>query len=254
MEPFSVVIVVKNGADSIGRLLQSVQGLSADVIVCDTGSTDDTISIARKAGAVVYEIPWEGYGKSKNAAIAYAKHEWIFSLDADEKVDSTLYDQLKIWQPANDHTVYRVLWKNFFAGQWIRHSDWGSQWKNRLFNRHIVKWDDAIAHEDVMADEPLQFVKLSGFLEHFSFRNIKEYASKMIHSAMITAEKYHMQGKRSSTIKLLFSPLYNFLKTYIIKLGFLDGRKGWIIAVTNYYYTFIKYARLNELNSKKEKK
>jgi len=153
------------------------------------------------------------------------------------------------WQPANDETVYQVLWKNFLAGQWIRHSDWGTQWKKRLFNKSIVHWDDAIAHEDITSDRPLQFVKLDGYLEHYSFKDTREYAMKMIHSAMITAQKYHQQNKRAG-IKLFVSPIFSFIKSYIIKLGFLDGYNGWLIAVTNAYYTFIKYARLNELNRK----
>src|ERR1044071_10347778 len=119
MEQFSIVIVVKNGAEIIGRLLQSVQGLSDDIIVCDTGSTDGTVQIAKDASASVFSIPWEGYGRSKNVAIGYAKYNWILSLDADEKVDPELHARLQQWTPANDHTVYRVLWKNFLAGRWI---------------------------------------------------------------------------------------------------------------------------------------
>ena len=249
MEKFSIVIVAKDSADKIGRLLKSAEGLTDDVIVCDTGSTDDTIQIAKDAGASVYSIPWEGYGRSKNVAIGYARYQWIFSLDTDEKIDSVLYAALQQWQPANDETVYQVLWKNFLAGQWIRHSDWGTQWKKRLFNKSIVHWDDAIAHEDVTSDRPLQFVKLDGYLEHYSFKDTREYAMKMIHSAMITAQKYHQQNKRAG-IKLFVSPIFSFVKSYFIKLGFLDGHKGWVIAVTNAYYTFIKYARLHELNRK----
>ena len=115
-----------------------------------------------------------------------------------------------------------------------------------------MHWDNAIAHEDITGDKPLQFIKLNGYLEHYSFNDTKEYATKMIHSAMITAQKYHDQGKQFALFKLLFSPLYSFIKTYFLKLGFLDGYKGWLIAVTSMYYTFIKYARLNELNSKKQ--
>jgi len=249
MEKFSIVIVAKDSADKIGRLLKSAEGLTDDVIVCDTGSTDDTIQIAKDAGASVYSIPWEGYGRSKNVAIGYARYQWVFSLDTDEKIDDVLYAALQQWQPANDETVCQVLWKNFLAGQWIRHSDWGTQWKKRLFNKNAVHWDDAIAHEDVTSDKPLQFVKLDGYLEHYSFKDTREYAMKMIHSAMITAEKYHQQNKKGG-IKLFVSPIFSFVKSYFIKLGFLDGHKGWVIAVTNAYYTFIKYARLHELNRK----
>ena len=249
MDKFSIVIVAKDSADKIGGLLKSAEGLTDDVIVCDTGSTDKTIQIAKDAGASVFSIPWEGYGKSKNAAIKYARHQWIFSLDTDEKIDDVLYAALQRWEPASDQTVYRVLWKNFLTDKWIRHSDWGTQWKNRLFNKNTVHWDDAIAHEDVTSDKPLQFVKLEGYLEHYSFKDTRDYAMKMIHSAMITAQKYHQQKKKAG-VKLYLSPVFSFVKSYIINLGFLDGYNGWLIAFTNAYYTFIKYARLNELNQK----
>lgn len=248
MSKFSIVIVAKDAADKIGRLLQSLQGLTDDVIVCDTGSSDDTIGISRHAGANVHSIPWEGYGKSKNRAIGFARYDWILSLDSDEKIDAQLYEQLKQWQPGDVHTVHQVLWKNFFGTQWIRYSDWGSSWKNRLFHKYTVHWDDAIAHEDVTCSQPLKFVKFNGYLDHYTFKDTREYASKMVHSAMITAQKYHSKGKKASLLKIVFSPWYSFFKTYFLKLGFLDGYKGWIIAVTTSYYTFIKYVRLRELN------
>ncbi len=250
MNNFSIVIVAKNAEDKISRLLDSVQGLTDDVIVCDTGSEDLTINIAKQKGARVYSIPWKGYGLSKNDAIGFAKYEWILSLDSDEKVDPVLYEELKNWKPSGEKIVHQLLWKNFFADQWIRHSGWDKNWKNRLFNKKIVSWDDAIAHEDVTSSQPLEFEKMNGYLEHYSFSDTKEYASKMIHSAMITAQKYNTQGKKVSIARIIVAPLFSFLKSYIIKLGFLDGYKGWLIAVTTAYYTFIKYSRLYELNNK----
>jgi glycosyltransferase involved in cell wall biosynthesis len=250
MDKFSIVIVAKDAADKITRLLESIQGLTDDIIVCDTGSTDNTMNIARDLGATLHSIQWEGYGKSKNTAISFAQYDWILSLDSDEKVDAELYAELKKWKPIDDHHVYQLLWKNFLDGKWVRHSDWGNQWKNRLFNKNIVHWDDAIAHEDIEGKERLRFIKLNGYLEHYSFKDLREYAQKMIHSAMITAEKYHKQGKRFVAVKLLVAPVYSFLKSYILKLGFFDGYNGWLIAITTAYYTFIKYARLNELNRK----
>lgn len=248
MNRFSIIIVAKDAADKIGRLLQSVQGLTDDVIVCDTGSSDQTISIARQHGATVHEMPWEGYGKSKKRATGFAKYDWVLSLDSDEKIDPDLYAALQQWQPITDYTIHQVLWKNFFGDQHIRYSDWGTSWKNRLFNRHTVNWDDAIAHEDLESDQPLTYKRLPGYLEHYSFKDTREYATKMVHSAMITAQKYHSKGKKASKLKIIFSPLFSFIKSYIIKLGFLDGYKGWLIAVTTAYYSFVKYARLYELN------
>jgi glycosyltransferase involved in cell wall biosynthesis len=248
MSQFSIVIVAKNAENKIGRLLTSLQGLTDDVIVVDTGSSDATVTIAENAGAKVQHLPWKGYGKSKNEAIAFAKYDWILSLDSDEKIDSELYAQLRQWKPLNETTVHQVLWKNYFGDQWIRHSDWGNNWKKRLFNRNVARWDDAIAHEDLTSDQPLRFLKFKGYLDHYTFIDSREYASKMINSAMITAEKYHQMRKEARLFKLIFAPWFSFLKTYVFKFGFLDGYKGWVIAKTTAYYTFIKYARLKELN------
>jgi glycosyltransferase involved in cell wall biosynthesis len=248
MSRFSIVIVAKNAENKIGRLLNSLQGLTDDVVMIDTGSTDQTVAIAKQAGITVHHLPWKGYGKSKNEAIGFAKYDWILSLDSDEKIDAELYKQLKEWKPGEENTVHQVLWKNYFGNQWIRHSDWGNSWKKRLFNKHVARWDNAIAHEDVTSDQPIQLAKFHGYLEHYTFADSYEYAFKMINSAMITAEKYHLMGKKVGTLKLIFAPAFSFIKTYFFKLGFLDGYKGWLIAKTTAYYTFIKYARLKELN------
>src|SRR6478735_1894848 len=109
--PFSIVIVAKDAEKKIGRLLSSLKGLSDDVIVVDTGSSDTTPAIAEKAGAKLHRLPWKGYGKSKNEAIDFAKYDWILSLDSDEEIDQELYQQLKEWKPLNDTTIHQVLWK-----------------------------------------------------------------------------------------------------------------------------------------------
>ncbi len=253
MNGFSIIIVAKNDRNKIGRVLQSVENLSDDVVVCDTGSTDNTMTIAADYGARVYSLPWEGYGKSKNAAIQFSKYNWILSLDSDEKLDPQLYHTLKNWQPQEDNFVYQLKWKNFLGNTWIRHSDWGANWKNRLFNKHIVRWDDAIAHEDVIADVPLKKMKLSGYLEHYTFIDEADYLRKMIDFAGLTALKYHQKEKKSDFLYIILSPLYNFIKTYIFKSGFRDGRNGWIIAKTKAYYTYLKYKKLKKLNDNKKR-
>ncbi|MBC7903970.1 MAG: glycosyltransferase family 2 protein [Gemmatimonadaceae bacterium] len=245
---FSIVIVAKDAAHKIGRLLKSVEGLSDDIIVCDSGSSDDTMSIAREFGASVYSIQWKGYGKSKNRAVSYAKHDWVLSLDSDEKIDSELYNTLSTWKPEDDNTVYQVLWKNFFGERWIKHSDWGSDWKNRLFNKKIANWDDSVAHEDIISNQKLSYKKLSGYLEHYSFQHPDEYISKMMNSARLTAYKYHKQNKKSTVMHLVFSPAVCFIKSYLLRGGFLDGGKGWLIARTSAYYTYMKYQLLWKLN------
>ena len=251
MNAFSIIIIAKDAGSKIGRLLQSVKSLSDDVVVCDTGSADNTISIAKEFDARVYSIPWEGYGKSKNAAINFAKYNWILSLDCDEKIDTKLYTTLNNWRPLNDTIVYQIKRKNFLGDIWIAHSDWGADWQNRLFNKHVVWWDDSIAHEVTVADVPLKKIRLSGYLEHYTYIDEADYKKKMISYANLMALKYHQRKKKSNFLHISLSPLYNFIKTYFFKSGFMDGRNGWMIAKTKAYYTYIKYRKLKDLNSNK---
>ncbi|MEJ7767040.1 MAG: glycosyltransferase family 2 protein [Chitinophagaceae bacterium] len=251
MSNFSIVVIVKDAQLKIRRLLESVEGLTDDVIICDTGSCDKTTEIAKEYGVQVFSIPWEGYGKSKNKAIEFAKYEWILSLDSDEKIDSALRFQLMNWQEGDPATVYRLKWKNFFGSQWIRHSDWGCNWKGRLFNKRFVRWDNAVAHEDLVANISLKYVRVGGYLEHYSFKDEDEYACKMAHSATITALKYYELQKQSTYLHVFIAPLYSFIKTYVCKMGFLDRGKGWLIAKTTAHYTFKKYAILKDMNQQK---
>ncbi len=253
MNNFSIIIVAKDACNKIGCVLQSLENLTDDIVVCDTGSTDNTVSIAKDYGARVYSILWEGYGKSKNTATRFAKYDWILSLDSDEKPDAELYSTLKKWQPQEDTIVYQLKLKNFLGNTWIKHSDWGANWKNRLFNKHIVKWDDAIAHEGLIADVPLKKMQLSGYLEHYSFIDEADHIKKMINYANLMALKYHQKEKASNFLHIILSPLYNFIKTYFFKSGFRDGRNGWMIAKTKAYYTYLKYKKLKELNDNKKR-
>jgi len=248
---FSIVIVVRDSSSSITRLLESVRGLSDDIVVCDAGACEATAEKARKAGARVYSVEWEGYGKTKNNATRFAKHDWILSLDAHEKPDEELYAMLKTWSPVNPNTVYQILWKNFFGDQWIRYSDLSTGWKDRLFHKQTVRWDDAVVHEELVSGKELQFVKLDGYLENYSFVDKAQYQEKMRNSAMLTAVNYHLKAKKSTVAHLLFSPLVCFLKTYVFKLGFLDGSYGWLIARTSASYSFLKYWTLWKLNHNK---
>ena len=248
MSLFAIVIVAKNSADKIGRLLKSVQGLSDEIWVCDTGSSDDTMEIAKSFGVIVHQMPWEGYGTTKRKASLLPQKDWILSLDSDEEVSLELYQSLQAWQPADNQTVYSVVWKTFMGEQWIRYSDWGNDWKKRLFNRQIVNWDDAIAHEDLRSALSFQVIRLKGQLNHYSFTDTNDYARKMINSALLRGKEYHLQGKKSNWVQRTFGPPFNFFKCYVLRLGFLDGQKGWLIAHTSAYYTFLKYSTLYELN------
>src|SRR5688572_13531799 len=143
MQQLSIVIVCKNEAAIIGRTLQSLQGLTDDIVVYDNGSSDGTQELVKQFPARLYEGSWEGFGRTKNKAIALAKHDWILNLDADEAVDAELKRSLQQLEPGNSDTLYEMSFKNFFGSKVLKHGEWGTDHHIRLFNRQSVQWNEA---------------------------------------------------------------------------------------------------------------
>ena len=248
MPAFSVVIVCKNESESIGRTLQSLQGLTDDIVVFDNGSDDGTIDIVKQFPARLHMGNWEGFGITKQNAVGLANHDWILALDADEAVDDELKRSLSSLPLDNEKKVYTIRRKNFLGTQHLKYGEWGSDKQMRLFNRREVGWDDAPVHEKLKLKPGISVEKIGGYLLHSTMRDIKEYAEKMVQYAMLNAEKYQRQGKRSSWFSTRVGPAFTFFKNYIVKGGFLDGHAGYICAKMTAWYTFLKYARLRELN------
>lgn len=247
MHPFSIVIICKNEADVIGSTLQSLQGLSGDIIVYDNGSTDDTVKIVRQYPVHLYEGPWEGFGKTKARAIALATNDWILSLDADEAVDEKLKQTLQQWEPENVHTVYEIAFKNFLGDTHLKFGEWGTDYHIRLFNRQKVQWDEAPVHENLLLPPGAVVRRLKGHILHRTMKDLEDYKRKMQHYAGLGAEKYFRQGKKAGWFKRRLSPFFTFLHYYILKLGFLDGRNGLISARMTAWYTAMKYTKLKEM-------
>jgi glycosyltransferase involved in cell wall biosynthesis len=247
MQQLSVVIICKNEAAVIGQTLQSLEGLCDDIIVYDNGSTDDTIEQVKKFNVQLHLGTWEGFGKTRNKAIAAAKYDWILCLDADEAIDEELKRSLLQWQPQNKMTVYELSFKNFFESKHLKHGEWGRDHHVRLFNRKIVKWEEAPVHENLVLAPGTTIKKIKGFVLHRTLRNVNDFRKKMQYYAMLGAEKYYSQGKKANWFKLHLSPFFTFVNYYIIKMGFLDGREGYIVARMTARYTYMKYAGLREL-------
>lgn len=249
MPSFSIVIICKNEAGVIATTLESLQGLSDDVIVYDNGSTDTTISIIKKFPVHLYTGAWEGFGRTKNKAIGHAKYDWILSLDADEAVDEVLKQSLKTFNDSNEKTIYKIRFRNFLGKKPLKYGEWGWDWHTRLFNRKMVQWDEEPVHEKLLLPQGYEMKKLKGFLLHRTAENLEEYAAKTVKYAMLNAEKYHRRGVHASWFKIRISPVYNFFYYYVIKGGFLDGHAGYVCAKMTAHYTFLKYARLRELQN-----
>lgn len=249
----SVVIITKNEAHIIGNTLESIRGVTDDIVVVDSGSTDDTIAICRKYGALIIETDWAGYGINKNMGIEAARHNWILSLDADEAIDAQLAKSILQLQGTNEKEVFDIRFKNFFCNQWIRFGEWGFDRHIRLFNRNTVQWNHVAVHENLVFPDAVIKTRLAGNILHYTVQNREEYAAKTDHYARMNAGKYVAAGRRPSLFKQYFSPLFAFLQHYIFRLGFLDGSAGFIIAKTTARYTFLKYRYLKQMNNNSAK-
>jgi glycosyltransferase involved in cell wall biosynthesis len=249
MIPVSIVIITKNEADIIASCIEKSRLITDDIVVIDNGSTDETLDIANTYGCRVYKKTWSGYGANKNKGIEEAKYNWILSIDADEVPDDELIKSLHELEFNNPGIVYDIKFRSYFGKKPIRFGSWGRDHHLRLFNRNFVKWSETIVHETLILSQNIQVNKINGHIHHYSVKNINEYDSKGSYYAKLSAKKYFNEGKKVNAIKLYVSPLFGFLKNYIIYLGFLDGREGWAIAKTTIKNTRRKYNYLSQMEN-----
>ncbi len=247
MLPLSVVIIAKNEAHILSACLQSVQSLTDDVLVCDTGSTDETKALAEAAGVRVIHENWKGFGITKNNANQQAKYDWILQLDADEALDEQLKASLQQLSWENPAVVYRIRRKSFFLGKPIHYGAWMNDQQIRLFHRKQVAWNSDPVHETLILQPGVITQPLKGNILHNTFQTVKQYEEKMKQYAQKGAEKYFLKGKKDGWWKQIVSPPFTFFRNYIIRFGFLDGKEGFWLAWSTAVYTYNKYKELNRL-------
>lgn len=251
MQKLSVVIICKNSADVIGNTLASLKGLTDDIVVYDNGSTDQTKEIVKQNDALLIEGVWEGFGKTKNKANAFAKHDWVLSLDADEAIDEQLKNSLLFLHLDDINNVYKLRFKNFLGERWIRFGAWGNDRHIRLFNRKTIFWNNAEVHESLILPNAIEVLPVQGYVHHKTAASIHDFELKMQHYARLNAKKYFLAGKKSGKLNTYLAAVFSFIKNYFFKFGFLDGRAGYACARIIALYTFLKYKELNLLNRKK---
>jgi glycosyltransferase involved in cell wall biosynthesis len=245
MTAISAVIMARNEERNIADAIASVN-FASQIVVADTGSQDKTMDVASRAGAEVFSICFDGYGASKNRALEFARHEWIFSLDADERVSPELAQSIVKTIGSNPHVDgYTVPRLTYFLGKPIRHSGWHPDHILRLFRNGKGKFDERLVHESVQVNS--RAGKLDGFLFHYSYRDLESYLEKMNVYSTLNAEELHRQGKTGKLSDLLIHPPATFLKMYILKAGFLDGYHGLLLAALSSFHVLIKYAKLRNL-------
>jgi glycosyltransferase involved in cell wall biosynthesis len=240
----SVIVITKNEAANIVACLDSV-AFADEFIVVDSGSTDNTIELARAMGATVEQThDWPGFGPQKNRALNLAQGEWVLSIDADERVTPELAQaiQAAIAAPACD--AYEIARLSDFCGRFIRHSGWWPDHVLRLFRRGSARFSDAAVHEKVVQAQPGRVGRLDGHFLHYPYPDLDALVNKVNRYSSDAAAMMHARGKRTGIWGALGHGFWTFIRIYLIRRGFLDGRHGLVLAVTAAAGSFFRYAKL----------
>ena len=246
--PLSVVLITQNAAAQLPECLASV-AFADEVVVVDSGSTDGTAEVAARYGARVVLKEWLGFGRQKQFAVGQASHDWVLCLDADERVSPELAASLvrALQSPAT--LVYRMARCNRFLGRWLRHGEGYPDWSLRLFDRRHARWSDDEVHEKVLyavaPGTPLG--TLAGDLLHESGEDLGRYLEKQNRYTALAAQELYRRGQRAGLAEIALSPLLRFIKFYLLRLGFLDGMPGLVHISIGCMNSFMKYAKLMEL-------
>jgi len=243
--PVSVTIITLNEADHIADAIASV-AWADEVIVVDSGSTDDTVAIARHAGAAVHTRAWTSYWDQKNFAAGLAAHDWIFSLDADERVTPELAAEIRtVLSAGPSRHGYRMPRVTFHLGRWFRTTDFYPDYQTRLYDRRAARWQGRYVHESVQVDGGPGY--LTREIQHYSFRDLRDHLDRINHYSSLWARQNHEAGRRVGPIGLIVHPPAAFLRNYLLRRGVLDGTAGLILSGVNAYGVFLKLAKLWEL-------
>ena len=242
MSSLSVIVITKNEAHNMEACLRSV-AFADQVVVLDSQSTDGTPDIAASLGAEVSQAPdWQGFGVQKNRALAMATSDWVLSIDADERVTPELQAEIKAVLAQPQHEVYDLPRLSSYCGQYIHHSGWHPDRITRLFRKGAAAFSSDLVHERVVtAHVPGH---LTSLLLHESFTSFESVLDKANRYSTAGAQILHGRGKTGSVGKAIAHGLWAFFRTYILRLGFLDGRMGLVLAISNAEGTYYRYLKL----------
>jgi len=245
----SVILITKNEAASIRACLESVS-FADEIVVLDSGSTDGTATLCREFTDRVYETDWPGFGPQKNRALDRSTGDWILSIDADERVTPALRAEIEAAVAVpGDNTAFRIPRFSRYCGKYIRWSGWRPDYVLRLFQREKGRFTNDLVHERVVTDGPVGTLKES--LLHESFENLEDVLDKVNVYSTYGAAMMHRRGQRAGLWTALGHGFWSFFSTYVLRAGFLDGREGFMLAVSNAEGTYYRYLKLMLLGERK---
>lgn len=247
MPKVSVTIITKDEATNIADALASV-AWADEIVVVDSSSTDGTAVIARAATPRVFVREWPGYIEQKNFAASQASNDWIFSMDADERVTPELAADIRAAVDAPGHAAYRMPRVTWHLGRWIRGTDWYPDYQTRLYDRRVAHWTGRYVHEAVTVTGSVG--QLRGELQHFAYRDISDHLDTIDRYTTLAARQMFESGRRASAWQLALHGPLAFLRNFVAKGGFRLGVAGLIVSVMNAHYVFLKFAKLWQLQSR----
>jgi len=252
MNKLSVVIITLNEEKNIGRCIDSVLSIADEIIVLDSFSTDKTVSIASEKGATVYQLKFLGYIQQKNKALEYASNSSVLSLDADEALDVKLINSIGNLKKTGFNGAYNMNRCTNYCGKFIKHGLWYPDNKIRLFNKTEAHWGGTNPHDKIILEKNNKVYHLQGDILHYSFPTIEDHVKQNNNFSTISARVNFEKGKKTNLLKILINPFWAFIRGYFLRLGFLDGFAGYVIAKNIAHLTFLKHVKLFQLQKLKD--
>ena len=248
--PLSLCVITRDEERNLPRCLASAR-FADDVVVLDSGSTDRTVELAKAAGARVFVEPFRGHVAQKARAIELAQHGWVLCLDADEEVSPELAESIgrALERSPDGLAGFEIARQSSYAGRFIEHSGWWPEWRVRLFDRARGRWAGEDPHDHVEVEGAVE--RLQGALFHYAYRDLEHHLSKVNAYTTTMARGLFERGVHFSWLDLVVRPPARFLRMYVLRRGFLDGGRGFVLATIGAFYVFLKYAKLWELSRRK---
>ena len=244
MIKLSIVIITKNEARNIERCIKSCLPLKAEIIVLDSKSADGTVAIAKSLGATVHTVDWQGYGATKNHGAKLAAYDWVLSLDADEAINDGLQKSiLERIELEGEVSAYWLKRSLVFLNKPLHFGAVRNETRLRLYNKNELQWNLKSVHEDLVPKKKVNtaYGELQGSLLHYSYTDLADMKSRLDKYAQLSAKELKSKSKLSLSIKRIFNPMISFIKNYIINMGFVDGKLGYVFAREQAHYVRKKY-------------
>jgi glycosyltransferase involved in cell wall biosynthesis len=249
MVQLSAVIITFDEERNIGRCIDSLNGIADEIVVIDSFSTDKTKEICLSKNVKFIEHAFDGHIEQKNWAITQAKYPHILSLDADEALDEMLKKSILTVKQNFTQDAYKMNRLTNYCGQWIKHCGWYPDTKLRLWDSTKGYWTGINPHDEFKLHSSTKIGTLKGDILHYSYYNLTDHIKQVEYFTTILAKAMFDAGKKSSLLKILFSPIAKFIQGYFLQKGFLDGFNGFVICTISSFATFLKYVKLKQLQS-----